>query len=309
MQYDGTDRYLSALRASIASGDFSSIRLAAAYAKTSGVARIFDDIKALRGRGGCAALIVGIDQKGTSYQALSLAMQAFDEVRVCHTGGGGTFHPKFCLLTGPAKAQLIVGSHNLTCGGLETNLEAGVVLSYDLPLEEAEFQEVDSMWANLIAANFTKLLSITSLNALQLSGSLFDESVKGAIRGNVGSSAKAAGGMVIFPRIRPAPPSPIPKGVLTTATPVLPAAPGGLPLPPVVVGPPVLGGVLPAPPAAISPTVAAVAATALVIQLRPHDNGEIFLSMRAVNQNPAFFGYPFSGNTKPKKAGGGLSST
>ncbi|RNF83870.1 restriction endonuclease [Lysobacter psychrotolerans] len=312
MQYGGKDRYLTALRGSLNSGDFTTMRLAAAYAKTSGVARIFDDVSALRKRGGNAGLIVGIDQKGTSYQALSLAMQAFNEVHVSHTGGGGTFHPKFCLLAGPVKAQLIVGSHNLTCGGLETNLEAGVVLTYELPLENVEFQEADAMWTNLLAASFTKQLSPASLNTLLLAGSLFDESAKGAKRSNVGSSAQGAGGALIFPRVKLTPPSAIPKGVLAAAAPLPPGYPPAGPfMPPAPVVPgavplplgPVVPGVPVAPPLA-APTVAGAAALALVIQLRPHDNGEIFLSMSAVKQNPAFFDFPFTGNTTPKKLGG-----
>ncbi|WP_459041065.1 phospholipase D family protein [Stenotrophomonas sp. PSU-St19] len=304
-QYDGTDRYLDALKTSIGSGDFNKLRLAAAYAKTSGVARIYDDVSALRGRGGNAQLIVGIDQKGTSFQALSLAMQVFDEVSVCHTGGGGTFHPKFCLLSGPEKAQLIIGSHNLTCGGLETNLEAGVILTYELPLELAAFKEADDMWANLIAASFTKKLSAATLNALQLAGSLFDESAIGG-RSNAGSRAKAIGGGLIFSRAMPVPPSPIPKGILVTSLP----APMVAPVAPVVPAkPPVAGAVAPALVAAVLPvaplpTVAAAATRALVIQLRPHNNGEILLSMQAVKQNPSFFGFPFSGMTTPKKKAG-----
>lgn len=309
MQYAGKDRYLTALRAALNSGDFSTMRLAAAYAKTSGVARIFEDVIGLRKRGGAARLIVGIDQKGTSYQALSLALQAFDEVHVSHTGGGGTFHPKFCLLAGPAKAQLIVGSHNLTCGGLETNLEAGVVLTYELPLEDADFQEADAMWTNLLAASFTKQLSPASLSTLLLAGSLLDESAKSSKRNNVGSSAKGAGGSLIFPRVKLTPPSAIPKGVLAVAAPLPPGyPPGGLVAPPVPVAPGAVPSPLAAPaavvPPPVPPTVAGVAAHALVIQLRPHDNGEIFLSMSAVKQNPAFFGFPFSGNTTPKKHGG-----
>ena len=40
---------------------------------------------------------------------------------------------------------------------------------------------------------------------------------------------------------------------------------------------------------------------ALVIQIVPHHNGEVFLSKGAANQNPAFFGWPFTGQTIPKK--------
>ena len=36
------------------------------------------------------------------------------------------------------------------------------------------------------------------------------------------------------------------------------------------------------------------------IQIKPHRNGEIFLSYTAVRQNPDFFGWPFSGRTTPK---------
>ncbi|MEG0836015.1 MAG: hypothetical protein RR413_11280, partial [Christensenellaceae bacterium] len=34
----------------------------------------------------------------------------------------------------------------------------------------------------------------------------------------------------------------------------------------------------------------------------PHYNGEVFLSKRAIDQNPVFFGFPFTGQTNPKKA-------
>jgi hypothetical protein len=40
----------------------------------------------------------------------------------------------------------------------------------------------------------------------------------------------------------------------------------------------------------------------LVIQIVPHANGEVFLSKIAVDQDPSFFGYPFTGRTTPKKA-------
>ncbi len=42
---------------------------------------------------------------------------------------------------------------------------------------------------------------------------------------------------------------------------------------------------------------------ALVIQIVPHHNGEVFLSKLAVNQYPGFFGFPFTGRTVPKRPG------
>ncbi len=49
-------------------------------------------------------------------------------------------------------------------------------------------------------------------------------------------------------------------------------------------------------------TPSPVSTEALVIQIVPHHNGEVFLSKIAVDQNPNFFGFPFTGQTAPKKA-------
>lgn len=59
--------------------------------------------------------------------------------------------------------------------------------------------------------------------------------------------------------------------------------------------------------AAVAPAAAApvlqLSATGFVIQIKPHHNGEIFLSKTAALQDPGFFGWPFTGLTVPKKAG------
>jgi hypothetical protein len=44
-------------------------------------------------------------------------------------------------------------------------------------------------------------------------------------------------------------------------------------------------------------------ASGFAIQIKPHHNGEIFLSVSAALQNPAFFRWPFTGATTPKKPG------
>ena len=88
-----------------------------------------------------------------------------------------------------------------------------------------------------------------------------------------------------FPRAYPKPPSPIPKEAFPTALPAT-VAPQ-------------------AQPTTQQPLVtpaATVSSEALVIQIVPHHNGEVFLSKIAVNQNPGFFGFPFTGATTPKFA-------
>jgi hypothetical protein len=44
-----------------------------------------------------------------------------------------------------------------------------------------------------------------------------------------------------------------------------------------------------------------IGAQGLVIQIVPHHNGEVLLSKSAIDQNLNFFGWPFSGQTVPKK--------
>lgn len=39
------------------------------------------------------------------------------------------------------------------------------------------------------------------------------------------------------------------------------------------------------------------------MEVRPHDNGEVFLSYRAIADDPNFFGHPFSGWTTPRAKG------
>jgi len=52
-----------------------------------------------------------------------------------------------------------------------------------------------------------------------------------------------------------------------------------------------------------SPVVVPVVINGFVIQIVPHHNGEILLSKVAINQNPTFFGFPFTGATTSKKSG------
>src|SRR5690606_25559110 len=136
-----------------------------------------------------AKLIVGIDQKGTSLQALELALDAFDEVAIAHTAGTATYHPKFSVLDGPAGGRLIIGSHNLTSGGLETNLEGGVQITYGTH-EAAEFKHAKDAWDRLRSAPFTRKLDAALLAELVAEGSVCDE--KTAKRASSASKAKNA---------------------------------------------------------------------------------------------------------------------
>lgn len=117
-------------------GTYQRLWLATAWAKWSGVSRIHASVQAFRDQGGTAEAIVGIDEGGTTTEALQLSAQLFDPFYIYFDTGNRTFHPKLYVLEGETQAQVIIGSGNMTKGGLFTNYEAAI--SIDLNMGEAE---------------------------------------------------------------------------------------------------------------------------------------------------------------------------
>lgn len=105
---------------------------ATAWAKRSGLRRLAADLMMLRSRGGHAEVILGADEGGATIEGLQLAIDLFDEACVFHDPGERTFHPKIYVVESPTQAVAVVGSGNLTRGGLYTNYEGAVVANLDL---------------------------------------------------------------------------------------------------------------------------------------------------------------------------------
>lgn len=256
-----------------------------AYAKIGPLLRLRDDFEAWRHTKRPIRAIIGIDQKGTSREALEFALGNFDEVRIAHVDNGiitPTFHPKVYLFVGPKRSLAYVGSNNLTVGGTETNFEACTILTLD-PVTDAPTVQQLQGW-------FTSTHAVTVNLTTQLLATLVDRGLVLTEREQQASrraATKTAGGKVrepdppLFPSISIKPPSPLPKGVSTMQT------------------------SLAATQDASSPTKRqpnpSEAAVGFAIQVTPHRNGEVFLSKTAIGQNPGFFGWPFTGVTMPKK--------
>lgn len=113
----------------------TTLRVVVAWAKRSGVGRIEDALGALRARGGRFLVIVGISEGGGTRQGLERILAVADEAHVFHDAGR-TFHPKVYMASGDSSAKLLVGSHNLTVGGLAWNYEAGLICELDLTRDE-----------------------------------------------------------------------------------------------------------------------------------------------------------------------------
>lgn len=108
------------------SSEYHTLNIAVAFAKNSGVLRIKDALQSFRERSGRVNVYVGVDLGGTSYEALTALRLYTDSLSVVHSESGQTFHSKVFQFVGLHKSLMIVGSHNLTGGGLWTNFESSV---------------------------------------------------------------------------------------------------------------------------------------------------------------------------------------
>ncbi len=104
---------------------FTSVRIAVAWAKRSGLGRAAGLLEDFRAKGGHVQMIVGVSEGGATVEGLSLAMELADDPWVFHDPHR-TFHPKVYLALGKTEASLFVGSNNLTAGGVGWNYETAV---------------------------------------------------------------------------------------------------------------------------------------------------------------------------------------
>jgi len=283
-QPPGTRRLLDQIKAALASPLFSEFRLIVAYAKSGPLHRLRDSLEAWRAAGKTTRAILGIDQQGTSREALELALALFDAVYVTREGGI-TFHPKIYLFKGPSAARAFVGSNNLTVGGTEKNFEAAIQLDLDLPADAATMAMLDNAWSHLLPASCpaTETLDAELLAQYVADGDVIDE--HSMWQGGGSSAGQTAG--------RPRPPR---SGL--TVKPESPLLKKAFAL----TGGAAAGPGLAAPAATATPApITAATARGLAIQIRQRPNGEIHLSVIAALQNPRFFKFPFTGSTTPKK--------
>ena len=115
-------------------GDWQEFRAAVAFVKRSGVRRIAASLASFA-ESKSVEMIVGVDHQGTSYEGLSELLNAVSpqgRVVVFHNRLPHTFHPKIYLFKSTERAEIVVGSGNLTRGGLYTNYEAGLRILLDL---------------------------------------------------------------------------------------------------------------------------------------------------------------------------------
>lgn len=285
-QPPGTRRLLADLRTSLRDTRFNEFRLIVAYAKSGPFNRLRADLEKWRQEGKKIEAIIGIDQRGTSYEALGLALSLFDAVYVTQESAI-TFHPKIYLFGGEVSSRAFIGSNNFTVGGTETNFEAAVQLDLDSSKDASTVHELEQAWIELLPGQCvaTRKLDGNLLAKLFADGDVLEErAIRVATVASLGGSAlrrPPRSGLVIKP------PSALPKTASAPST--APAGARAIRR---------RGRSSTAAPVPIPAT-----ARGLAIQIKPHHNGEIFLSVVAAREYPTFLQWPFTGATTPKKVG------
>lgn len=111
-------------------------------------------------------IVTGIDQGGTSKEALEALLALGLDSYVFYQQSRTIFHPKIYLFEGKTKTELIVGSSNLTGQGLFANVEASLLVSIDNKIE------ADREIVKQVKDYFDGIFDLTDPNLVKLSNDL-----------------------------------------------------------------------------------------------------------------------------------------
>lgn len=131
---------------------FTEIKIAVAWAKKSGLGRVWDALATFREQGGQILLVLGVSEGGATREGLELALGLADHCYVFHDPRR-TFHPKVYFANSEGKRSLLVGSSNLTAGGLGWNYESSLWVDWGEGEGEDVSDAVSSWFERLVATS------------------------------------------------------------------------------------------------------------------------------------------------------------
>jgi len=120
-------------------------------------------------------IIVGVDLKGTSEEALKVLMGLKINAYVFYQPSATIFHPKIYLFEGDKKSELIIGSSNITTSGLFLNVETSLMISIDNNSED------DRKIIESLKEYFIGLFNHDDPNLNPLTADLIDDLVKARV--------------------------------------------------------------------------------------------------------------------------------
>ena len=191
--------HLSAIKRLFDYPDLESVIISVAFLNKAGVDLLSAEIS---NAGPKIDVYAGIRNDITSRQGLDALMTHGANVHYVDTGARHIiFHPKIYFARAKTEARMVLGSANLTPGGLNNNIEASVTFDLDLSVKS------DLDLANTVVSSFAdltknypehvvKVSAAEELDRLQEEGRLLDEASSSPprtlSRGRAGKSDKLA---------------------------------------------------------------------------------------------------------------------
>lgn len=174
------DNHLDAVAHLLSLENATLIVLSIAFVRASGVAAVTAGLAPISDR---VKIFAGIRNGVTSAQGIRALADVGVEVYVVDTGSAHRlYHPKVYFSRSSSHARLLVGSANLTAGGLNSNVEASLLLELDYGVAhdgelcstvERAFDQLESAYPD----NVMRLDNNTSLDNLLADGRYEDERI------------------------------------------------------------------------------------------------------------------------------------
>ncbi len=155
--------------------DFHTFTGISAFASQAGVNGLSKYISEAKKHLNIINIVTGIDQKGTSKEALEALLNLKINAFIFYQPSFTIFHPKIYLFEGGDKSELIIGSSNLTSQGLFTNIEASLLVSIDNSIE------ADRKIVGQLKDYFKGIFDFTDPNLKKLSKTIISELVKAKV--------------------------------------------------------------------------------------------------------------------------------
>jgi HKD family nuclease len=177
------DSHLAAVKQLLSIPNPDKILFSIAFMNQGGLWQIEDSILPLADR---TTIIAGIRNGITSAQGLLAAIGYGCTTYAVDTGSRNViFHPKIYFSRNADEARLILGSANLTIGGLSRNIEASISMTLDLSCEEdAEFvADIENKISAMIDEYQEHVFVVPDQDAVGLllaAGRVVDESIVAA---------------------------------------------------------------------------------------------------------------------------------
>jgi len=150
-------------------------------------------------------IMAGIRNGITSAQGLKTSLEMGCSTYVVDTGSRQlVFHPKIYMSRNVNEARVLIGSANLTYGGLISNIEASILLTLDLSQSDdrAFVEELENQIEGMIAEfpdNVLHISDYTAIEDLLVSGRVIDENL---VQGPTTSGSAIMRNLDSIPRMR-----------------------------------------------------------------------------------------------------------